>query len=64
MNTQRRKGSLFYSAVISDSVILFPSADRDDVADNYHGVISVKIIMNSMLSSCETFTRKMLWGQM
>jgi hypothetical protein len=55
---------LFYSAVISDSVILFPSADRDDVADNYHGVISVKIIMNSMLSSCETFTRKMLWGQM
>lgn len=42
MNTLKMKNSRFCSAVISDSVILFPSAVReDDVAENHYGVICV-----------------------
>lgn len=57
MNTLRRKRSLYYSTVISDSVILFSSADGDNVAENNHRVMSVKSIMNSILFSGETFMR-------
>lgn len=60
MNTLRRKSNLYNSAVISGSVILFPSAGRGDVAENCYGVISVKSVMSSILSIGETFTRKIV----
>lgn len=62
MNILKKINSLFYSAVISDSVILFPSAGREgDMAENDQGVIYVTEA-DSMPSLCETFIKKSMFS--